>query len=102
MAHVCNGCKVEMDTVTLNEEKDENTYGDEGHAVELVTGTHKNPHYAKVYRRNTRDRLHVEIDVRTSTAEDTKSTMAKLMGTAEESTCGVTDHRRIHGTSRGE
>ena len=80
-----------MDTVTLNEEKDENTYGDT-----------RSPHYAKVYRRNTRDRLHVEIDVRTSTAEDTMSTMAKLMGTAEESTSGVTDHRRVHATSRGE
>ena len=28
--------------------------------------------------------------------------MAKLMGTTEESTSGVTDHRRIHATSRGE
>ena len=102
MAHVCNGCKVEMDTVTLNEEKDENTCGDEGHAVEFVTGTHMNPHYAKVYRRNTRDRLHVEIDVRTSTAEDTMPIMANLMGTAEESTSSVTDHRRIHATRRGE
>ena len=89
-------------TATPNEEKDENTYGDEGHAVELVTGTHKNPHHSKVCRRNTRDRLHGEIDVRTTTAEDTMSAMAKLMGTAEESTSGVTDHRRIHATRHGE
>ena len=27
------------------------------------------------------------------------SSMAKLMGTTEESTSGVTDHRRIHATS---
>ena len=59
-----------MDTLTLNEEEGEEAYGDEDHAVELVTGTRENPHYSKVYRRNTRDRLHVEIDVRTSTAED--------------------------------
>ena len=60
--------------------KDDNTYGDEGHAVELVTGTHKNPHYSKVYGRNTRDRLHVEIDVRTTTADDMMSAMAKPHG----------------------
>ena len=89
-----------MDTVTLNEEEGEETYGDEDHAVKLVTGTHKNQ--SKVYRRNTRDKLHVEIDVRTTTAEDTMSAMAKLMGTTEELTSGVTDHRRIHATIRGE
>ena len=61
-----------------------------------LTRTHTTP---RVYRRNTRDRLHVEIDVRTTTAEDTMSGMAKLMGTTEESTSGVTDHRRIHPTS---
>ena len=69
-----------MDTVTINEEEGEETYGDEDHAVELVTGTHKNPHYSKVYRRNTRDKLHVEIDVRTTTDEDTMSAVAKLHG----------------------
>ena len=66
-----------MDTVTLNDEEGEETYGDEDHAVELVTRTHKNPHNSKVYRRNTRDRLHVEIDVRTTTAEDTMSATAR-------------------------
>ena len=40
--------------------------------------------------------------MRTSTAEDTMSTMAKLMGAAEESTSGMTEHRRIPATSRGE
>ena len=91
-----------MDTATLNEEEGEETYGDEDHAVEFVTGTHKNPHNSKIYLRNTRDRLHLEIDVRTTTAEDTMSAMAKLMNTTEESTSGVTEHRRIHATSRGE
>ena len=67
-----------MGTVTLNEVEGEETYGDEDHAVELVTGTDKNPHYSKVYRRNTRDRLHVEIDVRTTTAEDTMAALAKV------------------------
>ena len=67
-----------------------------------LPGLTRNPHYSKVYRRNTLDRLHGEIDVRTTTAEDTMSAMAKLMGTAEESTSGVTDHRRIHATSCGE
>ena len=64
-----------MDTVTLNEEEGEETFGDEDRAFELVTGTHKNPHYSEVYRRNTRDRLHVKTDVRTITAEDTMSAM---------------------------
>ena len=73
-----------MDIVTLNEEEGEETYGNGDHAVELVTGTYKNPHCSKVYRRNTRDRLHVQIDVRTTAAEDTMSAMAKLMGTTEE------------------
>ena len=93
---------MEKDTVNLNEEKGEETYGDEDHAVELVTGTHKNPHYPKVYQRHTRDRLHVEIDVRSTTAEDTKSAMANLMGSIEESTSGVTDHKRTYATSHGE
>ena len=86
-------------TVTLNEEKDDNTDRGEDHAVELVTGTYKNPHYSMVYRRNTRDRLHVEIDMRPTTAEDTMSALAKLMGAAEELRSGVTDHRRIPATS---
>ena len=76
--------------------------GDKDHDVELVTATHMNPHHSETYRRNTRDRLHVEIDVRTTTAKDTTSVMAKLMGATEESTSGVTDHGRIHATSRGE
>ena len=53
--------------------------GDKDHDVELVTATHMNPHHSETYRRNTRDRLHVEIDVRTTTAKDTTSVMAKLM-----------------------
>ena len=52
-----------------------------------------------ILSQNIRDKLHVEIDVRTTTAEDTTSVMAKLMGAIEESTSGVTDHRRIHATS---
>ena len=42
--------------------------GDKDHNVELVTATHLNPHHSETYRRNTRDRLHVEIDVRTGKA----------------------------------
>ena len=53
--------------------------GDKDHDVELFTATHMNPHHSETYRRNTRDRLHVEIDVRTTTAKDTTSVMAKLM-----------------------
>ena len=74
--------------------------GDKDHDVELVTATHWNPHHSETNRRNTRDRLHVEIDVWTTTAKDT-SVMAKLMGAIEEPTSGVTDHRRIHASSRG-
>ena len=73
--------------------------GDKDHDVELVTATHLNPHHSETYRRNTRDRLHVEIDVRTT---KDMSGMAKHMGATEEPTSGVTEHRRIHATSRGE
>ena len=69
--------------------------------VKTCTGDKDHPHHSETYRRNTRDRLHVEIDVRTTTAKDT-SVMAKLMDATEEPTSGVTDHRRIHATSRGE
>ena len=72
--------------------------GDNHHDVELVTAIHMNPHHSETYLRNTRDK----IDVRTTTAKDTTSVMAKLMGATEESTSGVTDHGRIHATSRGE
>ena len=70
---------MEKDTVTLNEEEGKDAYGDKDRAVEIVTGTHKNPHYSEVHRRKTRDRLRVEIDVRTTTAKDTMSVMARLM-----------------------
>ena len=76
--------------------------GDKDHDAELVTATHMNPHHSETNRRNTRDRLHVEIDVRTTTAKDTTSVMAKLMDATEGPTSDVTDHRRIHATSRGE
>ena len=65
--------------------------GDKDHDVELVTATHWNPHHSETYRRNTRDRLHVEIDVRTTTTKDT-SVMAKLKGATEGPRSGVTDH----------
>ena len=84
---------MEKDTVTLNEEKGEDTCGDKDRAVELVTGTHKNPHYSEVHWRQTRDRLHVEIDMRTTTAKDTTSVMARLMGAIEEL---MSPHHRIH------
>ena len=83
----------QLTELALNEEEGEDTYGDEDHAVELVTGTHKNPHYSEVHRRETRDRLRVEIDVRTTTAKDTMSVMARLMGAIEELT---SPHHRIH------
>ena len=91
-----------MGTVPLHEEEGAETLVDKDQAVELVTWTPKNPHYFKVYRRNTRDSLHVEVDVGTTTAEDTMSALAKLMGTTEESTSSATDHGRIHPRSRGE
>ena len=84
---------MEKDTVTLNEEEGEDTFGDKDHAVELVTGTHKNPHYSEVHQRKTRDRLHVENDVWLTIAEDTMSVMARLMGAIEELT---SPHHRIH------
>ena len=84
---------MEKDTVIFNEEEGEDTYGDEDHAVELVTRTHKNPHYSEVHRRKTHDKLHVEIDVRTTTAQDTMSVIARLMGAIEEL---ASPHHRIH------
>ena len=39
--------------------------------------------------------------MRTTTAKDT-SILAKLMGATERPTSGVTDHRRVHATSRGK
>ena len=51
--------------------------GDMDHDVELVTATHLNPHHSETYRRNTRDRLHMEIDVRTTTAKDTSQTYSR-------------------------
>ena len=91
-----------MDTVTLNEEEGEETFGDEDRAFELVTRTHKNPHYSKVYRRNTRDRLHVKTGRADHYCRGHDVSYAKLMGSTEESMSGVTDHRRSHETSRGE
>ena len=69
--------------------------GDKDHDVELVTATHLNPHHSETYRRNTRDRLHVEIDVRTTTAKDTTSVMANLMGATEGPTSGVQAECRL-------
>ena len=58
-----------------------------------LPGLHKNPHYSEVHQRKTRDRLHVETDVRTTTAKDTMSVMARLMGAIEELT---SPHHRTH------
>ena len=38
-----------MDTVTLHEEEDEDTYGDKDHDVWFVTGTHNNPEESEIY-----------------------------------------------------
>ena len=40
------------DTVTLDEEEGEDTYGDKDHDVELVTGTHKNPEQSEIYAKH--------------------------------------------------
>ena len=77
---------MEKDTVTLNEEEGEDTYGDEGHAVELVTPDSQESTLLRGSRRKSRERLHVEIDVRTTTAKDTMSVMARLIGAVEELT----------------
>ena len=71
--------KVEKGTVTLNEEKSENACGDEDHDVERVPAIPKNPHHSEIHRRNVRDKLRVETDVRTITTKNTMSVMAKLM-----------------------
>ena len=59
-------CKVEKDTVTFDEEKGDITYVDEGHDVEHVTAILKYPYRHEVYRRNVRDKLQVEITMRTA------------------------------------
>ena len=48
----------------------------------------------EIYRRNTRARLNVEIEARTTTAKDTTEVMAQLMGAIDEATSGATDQRR--------
>ena len=71
--------KVEKDTVTLNEEKSENSCGDEDYDVQRVPAIPKNPYHSEIHRRNIRDNLRVEIDVRTIVTKNTLSVMAKLM-----------------------
>ena len=41
-----------MDTVTLDEEEGEDTYGDKNHDAELVTGTHKNLKQSEIYAKH--------------------------------------------------
>ena len=67
--------EVDKDTVTLDEEKGEIAFIEEGHDVERVAATHKNPHRYEMYRRNVRDRLRMEIGVKT-----TALSMMKLAG----------------------
>ena len=57
-----SGGKVEKDTVTLDEEKGEITYVDEGHDVEHVTAIPGHPYRYEIYRRNARDKLRAETD----------------------------------------
>ena len=80
--------KVEMDTVTLNEKKSENACEDEDHDFERVLAIPRNPHHSEIHRRNIRDKLLVEIDVRTIVTKNTMSVMAKLM-----ITCRCEDER---------
>ena len=102
------GSRVQRDLIRSEEERRKQSLsmrrgvktcaGDKDHDVELVTATQLHPHHSETYRRNTHDRLYVEINVRTTTAKDTTSVMAKLMSATEGPTSGVTDHRRIHQT----
>ena len=71
--------KVESDTVTINEEKSDDLYGDEDHDVERIPAIPKNPHHSEIHRRNIRDKLRVETDVRTTITKNTMSVVAKLM-----------------------
>ena len=81
--------KVEEDSVTLIEVKGEIQPVVEGHDVERVTATLKNPHRYGIHRRNIRDKLRVKVGVRIIAARDTMSAMAKLTDEIEESTSDV-------------
>ena len=52
---------------------------EQGHDVERVPAIPKNPHHSEIHRRNIRDKLRVESDVRTIITKNTMSVMAKLM-----------------------
>ena len=85
-------CKVEKDTVILDEVKGEISHVVEGHDVERGTAILKNPHRYEIYRRNTRDKLRVEIDVRIVVTKEMMSAMVKLGKEIEKSTFDVIQH----------
>ena len=55
-----SNCKVEKETVTFDEVKGEISYVVEGHDVERVTATLKDPHWHETHRRNIRDKLRLQ------------------------------------------
>ena len=68
------------------------TIVEEKHYVERVTAILKNPHHSEIYRRNIRDKLRVELTVRTVAAKAMMPAMAKLVREIAELMSDVIDY----------
>merc|ERR1712012_1109683 len=87
--------KVETDIVTINEEKGEVSFVEEGHDVERVTAILKNPYRYEIYQRNIRDKMRVAFGVRSVVAKDTMSRMVKLAREIDESASDVVGYGMV-------
>ena len=87
--------KVEKDIVTLNEEKGEVTFVEEGYDVEYVMVILKNPYRYEIYQRNIRDKTRVAFGLRSIVAKDTMSALVKLARQIDESASDVVGYGMV-------
>jgi len=90
-----SGCKEERDRVTVNEEKGEVSYCEEGAGVERVAAILKNPFRYEVYQRNVRDKMRVEWALPCDVAQNTMSRMVGLAREIEESPSDVVGYGMV-------
>merc|ERR1712065_37752 len=81
--------------VTINEEKGEVSFVEEGHDVERVTVILKNPYRYEIYQRNIRDKMRVAFGLRSVVAKDTMSAMVKLARQIDESASDVVGYGMV-------
>ena len=87
--------KLEKDLVTLNEQKGEVTFVEEGYDVEYVMVILKNVYCYEIHQRNIRDKARAAFGLRSVVVKDTMSAMVKLARQIDESASDVVGYGMV-------